>query len=112
MPRDLSDLLHGTLDVLVLKALTWQPMHGYDITEWIRERTNDELEIVDAALYKALHRLEGAGAVTSEWGLSANNRRARYYVLTPKGRRALAAETKTWHRYARAVTAVLGGAEA
>ena len=111
MSRDASDLLHGTLDVLILKTLSWGPMHGYAIADWIHTQTEGELEIVDAALYKALHRLEDAGAVDAEWGVSDSNRRAKYYSLTAKGRRALKAETETWERYARAVGGVLSAAQ-
>ena len=107
MPRDTTDLLYGTLDVLVLKTLSWGPMHGYGITRWIEQRTERELEIVDAALYKALHRLEAQGAIAAEWGLSENNRRAKYYSLTARGRRLLRAETDTWNRYVAAVSRVL-----
>jgi PadR family transcriptional regulator PadR len=107
MPRDASDLLHGTLDVLVLKTLSWDTMHGYAIAEWIEQRGQGELVIVDAALYKALHRLEDAGAISSEWGLSENNRRARFYSLTPRGRALLRAEAATWKRYAVAVGRIL-----
>jgi transcriptional regulator len=107
MPRDPSDLLHGTLDVLVLKTLSWTPMHGYAIAKWIEDTTRGDLEIVDAALYKSLHRLEQSGAVASEWGLSENNRRAKYYSLTARGRQLLKAETSTWRRYAGAVVRVL-----
>jgi PadR family transcriptional regulator, regulatory protein PadR len=96
----------------VLKALAWGPRHGYDIAEWIEERTDGELSIVDVALYKSLHRLEETGTVDAEWGLSANNRRAKYYSLTAKGRRALVAEADVWRRYAKAVTAVLNTSEA
>lgn len=107
MPRDASDLLHGTLDVLILKTLTWGTMHGYAIAEWIEQRGQGELVIVDAALYKALHRLEDAGSISSEWGLSENNRRARYYSLTTRGRTQLRAESATWKRYALAVGRIL-----
>ena len=107
MPRSPSDLLYGTLDVLVLKTLSWGPMHGYAIAKWIEERTGGELEIVDAALYKALHRLEQGGAVHAEWGLSENNRRAKFYSLSPRGRQILRAEAETWRRYAAAATRVL-----
>jgi len=109
MPRDASDLLHGTLDVLVLKTLTWGPMHGYAIAEWIEKNGTGELVIVDAALYKSLHRLAEAGAIASEWGLSDNNRKAKYYSLTPRGRAQLRAETATWRRYAAAVGRILEG---
>ena len=82
-------------------------MHGYAVSRWIRQRTDGVLEIEDAPLYKALHRLEKAGYVEAEWGLSENNRRARYYQLTPAGRRALKAEETAWRRYAEAVFKVL-----
>ena len=107
MARDTSDLLHGTLDLLVLKALSTTPMHGFGLTKWIEQRAKDELEVVDSALYKALHRLEDAGAITAEWGVSDNNRRAKYYSLTARGRQRLRAETATWKRYVLAVTNVL-----
>jgi len=107
MARDANDLLHGTLDVLVLKAVALGPMHGYAIAEWIERRGGGELVIVDAAMYKALHRLEDAGAIESEWGLSDNNRRAKYYSLTARGRAQLRAETATWRRYAAAVGRIL-----
>lgn len=107
MPRDVSDLLHGTLDVLVLKTLSWGAMHGYAIAEWIEQHGSGDLVIVDAALYKSLHRLEDAGAIASEWGLSENNRRAKYYSLTPRGRAMLRAEAATWRRYAAAVGRIL-----
>ena len=107
MARDSNALLHGTLDVLVLKTLSWGPMHGYSIAKWIEDRTEQELEIVDAALYKALHRLEQDGHIAAEWGLSENNRRARYYSLTSRGRQALKAESATWRRFATAVFRVL-----
>ena len=105
--RDANDLLHGTLDVLVLKTLSWAPMHGYAIARWIEERTRNELDIVDAALYKSLHRLEESGAIASEWGLSDNNRKAKYYSLTTRGRQMLRADAATWRRYATAVYRVL-----
>jgi transcriptional regulator len=107
MPRDVNDLLHGTLDVLVLKTLSLGPTHGYGITKWIEQRTGDALQIVDSALYKALHRLEDAGAIAAEWGVSENNRKAKYYSLTPRGRHLLRAETATWKRYVVAISSVL-----
>lgn len=107
MPRDASDLLHGTLDVLLLKALSLGPLHGYAVAEWIEQRGGGDLVIVDAALYKALHRLEEAEAIESEWGVSENNRKAKYYSLTPRGRARLRAETATWRRYASAVGRIL-----
>jgi len=107
MPRDASDLLHGTLDVLVLKALSLGPLHGYAVSEWIERHGDGDLVIVDAALYKALHRLEDAEAIESEWGVSENNRKAKYYSLTTRGRAQLRAETVTWRRYANAVGRIL-----
>jgi len=107
MARDTSDLLHGTLDLLVLKALAIQPLHGFGLTKWIEQRTRDNLEIVDSALYKALHRLEDSGAIDAEWGVSENNRKAKYYSLTSKGRQQLRAETATWKRYVSAISNVL-----
>ena len=107
MNRDANDLLHGTLDVLVLKTLSWEPMHGYAIAKWIEQRTRGDLEIVDAALYKALHRLEQNGAIAAEWGVSENNRRAKYYSLSARGRARLKAEAATWRKYAAAVFRVL-----
>ncbi|HXT14676.1 MAG TPA: PadR family transcriptional regulator [Gemmatimonadaceae bacterium] len=101
------DLLQGTLDVLVLRALAWGPMHGYAVSRWIHERTDGVLTIEDAPLYKSLHRLERAGYVAAEWGLSEKNRRARYYTLTPTGRRHFHAEEATWRQYAAAVFKVL-----
>ena len=107
MARETNDLLHGTLDLLVLKTLSWGPMHGYGITKWIEQATKGELEIVDSALYKALHRLEDAGAIATEWGISDNNRRAKYYSLTARGRQRLRAEVATWKRYVAAVSGVI-----
>jgi len=101
------ELLKGTLDVLILKALSWGPEHGYGVSRLIRQRTDDVLAIEDAALYQALHRLEKRGWVESEWGLSENNRRAKFYRLTTAGRRQLRSETAMWRRYAEAVFKVL-----
>ncbi len=110
MPTGPLALMQGTLDLLVLRTLAAGPMHGYGIATLVQERTAGELVIEDAALYQALHRLDRQGLVEAEWGPSANNRRARYYSLTPAGRKRLREETATWRRYARAVEAVLQGA--
>jgi PadR family transcriptional regulator PadR len=107
VPREPLDLLQGTLDVLILKTLSWGAMHGYAVSRWIRQRTDDVLAVEDAALYQALHRLERRGWIEAEWGLSENNRRAKYYRLTTEGRRQLRAEASTWRRYAEAVFKVL-----
>ena len=112
MARDTLDLLQGTLDVLVLKTLSWGPMHGYAVSRWIRQRTDDVLAVEDAALYQALHRLERRGLVESDWGLSENNRRAKFYQLTSAGRQQLRAEAQVWRRYAEAVFKVLETATA
>jgi len=101
------DLLQGTLDVLVLKTVSWGPRHGYAVAQWIRRTTEGELQIEESALYTALHRLEQRRWLESEWGLSENNRRAKYYQLTPAGRKQLVAQAARWARYASAVTKVL-----
>ena len=101
------ELLQGTLDVLILKTLTWGPMHGYGVAHWIRQRTSDELRIEDGALYTALHRLEQRKWVASEWGVTEQNRRAKFYSLTKPGRAALVERATQWTRYAAAVSRVL-----
>jgi transcriptional regulator len=105
--RRTSKLVQGTVDLLILKTLTRGPQHGYGVSVWIRERTAGELSLEDAALYQALHRLESRGLLESEWGVSDNNRRAKYYEITRKGRHWLTEESSTWQRYARAVFSVL-----
>ena len=105
--EDSLDLLKGTLDVLVLKALVWGPRHGYGVARWIEDTTAGTLQIEEGALYHALHRLERRGRVSSEWGISESNRRAKYYALTQAGRQQLVAQTATWTRYAEAVFAAL-----
>jgi transcriptional regulator len=104
--RPLS-LVQGTLDLLVLRILASGPIHGYGIATMVRQRTDGDLTIEDAALYQALHRLDRQGLVEAEWRPSENNRRARYYALTPAGRERLRAETANWRRYSRAVEAIL-----
>ena len=104
---DSLELVQGTLDVLVLKTLSWGPRHGYAIARWLRDITDDALRVEEGALYPALHRLERRGLIEAEWGLSENNRRAKYYQLTTAGRRQLRAEAATWARYSAAVTKVL-----
>jgi PadR family transcriptional regulator PadR len=103
-------LVQGTLDLLVLRTLAAGAMHGYGIATSVHERTGGDLSIEDAALYQALHRLDRQDLVEAEWGPSENNRRARYYTLTPAGRKRLREETAAWRRYSRAVEAVLQGA--
>ena len=108
MSDDSLDLLKGTLDVLVLKALTWGPRHGYAVARWIDDTTGGTLQIEEGALYHGLHRLEKQGWVASEWGVSETNRRAKYYTPTPAGRQQLVAKTATWTRYAEAIFTALG----
>jgi transcriptional regulator len=103
-------LLQGTLDLLVLRTLAWGPRHGYAIARWIKETSEETIQVEDRALYFALHRLEEQGLVESEWGLSENNRRARYYQLTTAGRVQLRAKARSWTRYAEAVHKILAAA--
>ena len=103
-----DSLIRGTVDALILKTLTWGPRHGYDIAAWVNETSKAALPIEDRALYLALHRLEARGLVESEWGLSANNRRAKYYQLTTAGRAHLKTETARLTRYVQALSTVLG----
>src|SRR5437762_9999874 len=103
-------LIRGTLDVLVLKALSWGPRHGYAVAEWIRAITDGDVLVEEGPLYTALHRLERKGWLASEWGFSDNNRRAKYYQLSRSGRHQLKTEASSWDRYARAVTKALAAA--
>ena len=103
-------LLQGTLDLLVLRCLSAGPQHGYAIAAIVRAQTGGDISVEDAALYQALHRLHRQDFVDAEWGPSENNRRARFYTLTPSGRKRLREETANWRRYVRAVDAVLQGA--
>jgi transcriptional regulator len=102
-----GDLLQGTLDLLILKALAKGSLHGYGVAEWIHDSSQDVLRVEEGALYPALHRLELRGLLASEWGTSDNNRRAKYYALTPTGRKQLAQETEYWRRMSGAVARVL-----
>jgi len=98
-----SGLLQGTVELLVLKTLTWGPMHGYGIAEWIEHVTDDVLRVEEGSLYPALYRMARKGWITAEWGLSENNRRAKYYRLTAEGRRQFRDQTSGWRRFAAAV---------
>lgn len=104
---DALPVVKGTLDVLVLKALTWQPMHGFEITAWLEERSGRRLALEDAALYQALYRMEKRGLVAADWGVTEGNRRARYYRVTAAGRASLAKQTTQWLRYAETVSDIL-----
>lgn len=106
-PSDFTPLLKGTVDLLILQALRQGPSHGYEISRFVHERTEGVLAVEDAGLYQALHRLEAKGWIESEWGLSDNNRRAKYYQLTSAGRTQLRSGTSVWKRYANAVFKVL-----
>ncbi len=111
MSRRQMNLLQGTLDVLVLKALAHNPRHGYGVAEWVRNTTDGTLQVEDGALYTSLHRMEKRGWIAAEWGVSAKNRRAKYYSLTDAGRAELAKASGDWARYAEAVFKVLGSQE-
>ena len=100
-------VVKGTLDVLVLRALAWGPMHGFQVAAWLETRSGGVLALDDSGLYQALYRLEGRGLIAAEWGVTENNRRARYYAVTELGRAHLAHETATWVRYAETVTGIL-----
>ena len=104
---DTLPLLKGTLDLLILKTLSWGPMHGYAIATWLEDRSGGALGVDDSALYQALQRMEGRGWLSAEWGTSENNRRARYYKLTTAGRQRLRTETATWLRYTQSVTSII-----
>ncbi len=102
-----SDMFTGTLDVLILKALSWGPRHGYAVGRWIRETTRETLVVQEGALYPALHRLERRGLVSEEWGVSDTGREAKFYTLTPKGRAHLRSEIERWTTHSRAVSLAL-----
>ena len=101
------DILRGTLDLLILKALSWGPSHGFGVARWIEQATDDVLRVEEGSLYPALHRLEARDWIEAEWGVSENNRKAKFYRLTTQGRQRLRAETVTWTRFANAVFAAL-----
>jgi transcriptional regulator len=107
MAREPLGLVQGTVDVLILKTLTWAPMHGYAIAQWIRQRTDGALAVEDAALYQALHRLERKGWVDAEWGVSDTNRKAKFYSITRDGRKRLSADVAELRRYVDALFKVL-----
>jgi PadR family transcriptional regulator PadR len=106
-PAESLPVVKGTLDLLVLKALSWAPMHGFEITAWLEARSGGRLEVDESALYQALYRMEERGLIDAEWGVTANNRRARYYRVSAAGRAHLRAETERWLRYSETVTGIL-----
>ena len=107
MTASTIDLLQGTLDVLVLKALSWGPRHGHAVARLIRASTEGAFEVLDGSLYAALHRMEERGWVEAEWGLSDKGKRAKFYALTPTGRKQLRTEAAVWERYAASVSRLL-----
>ncbi|HUS61892.1 MAG TPA: PadR family transcriptional regulator [Acidimicrobiales bacterium] len=107
MPPRPIDLLQGTLDLMILKAVSWHSMHGYAIARWIQQVTDDVLRVEEGSLYPALHRLEDKGLVAPSWGLSENKRQAKFYALTAEGRRTLRADAASWLQYAAAITKVV-----
>lgn len=109
MTKEKTDLLQGTLDLLVLKALQLEPMHGFGISVRIRQMSDEVLQVEQGSLYPALYRLEEQGWIKAEWGISDNNRKARFYQLTAAGRRQLNAETENWQRLSAAIDLVLKG---
>jgi transcriptional regulator len=110
--RTSVDLLQGTLTALILKALSWGPLHGYGIARWIEQATGDELLVEEGSLYPALHRLEARGLITSQWTRSDTNRRVRSYALTEQGRTQLRAELSRWGRFSTAVSRAFGARKA
>ena len=109
---DELDLLRGTLDLFILKTLTWGPMHGLAIVRWIERVSESRLQVEEGALYPALHRMEQKGWLEAEWGLTDQNRRAKFYRLTRRGRVQLAGQTSTWERYVRAASLILAARSA
>ena len=97
----------GAIELLILKTLSWGPMHGYAIAKWIQDTTGDALRVEEGSLYPALHRLENKGAIEPSWGVSDKNRQAKFYALTPLGKRTLRAEAESWTRFADAIARVL-----
>ena len=112
MANPSTDFLRGTLDLMILKTLSWGPAHGYGIARWIEQCTDDVLQVEEGSLYPALHKLEEQGLVSADWGITDNNRRAKFYRLTPTGRKHLRASRDSWARFAAAVGKVLDTAPA
>ncbi|MBC7896775.1 MAG: PadR family transcriptional regulator [Cytophagaceae bacterium] len=107
MPPNARDALHGTLDALVLKTLTWGPRHGYAIARWLRDTSKEAIQIEEGSLYPALYRLEREGWIEAEWGVSELGRKARFYRLTPSGRRQLSSEVERFTQFVAAVKPIL-----
>ncbi len=107
MPRPSVDLLQGTLDLIVLKSLSWGPMHGFGLARWIQATTDDVLQVEEGSLYPALYRMEDRGWIAAQWALTENGRRAKYYALTTDGRRQLVAATKSWNEVSGAIAKIM-----
>lgn len=107
MQRNAVDLLQGSLDVIVLKTLSWQPMHGFGIARWIQRVTDDVLQVEEGSLYPSLYRMENKGWVKAEWRTTENNRQAKYYRLTAAGRKKLAQSATTWQSFAEAMSKIM-----
>jgi PadR family transcriptional regulator, regulatory protein PadR len=112
MERTELDLVRGTLDLLILKTLSWGPMHGLAVVRWIEHTTRDQLQIEEGALYPALHRMEDKGWLDAEWGYTEKNRKAKFYRLSARGRKHLASEVTRWTRYTSVVGLVIGASGA
>lgn len=106
-PNERLALLKGTLDLLIMKALSHGPTHGYGITAWLRDNSEGRIVTEDSAVYQALHRMEARRLIDAEWGVTENNRKARYYRLTKEGRAALRADAESWQQYADSVAGIL-----
>lgn len=107
MARASIDLLQGTLDLIVLKTLSWGPMHGFGIARWIQQTTEEVLQVEEGSLYPALYRMENRGWIKAQWALTENGRRAKYYRLTALGRRQLAAEFESWEQMTSAIGRIM-----
>src|SRR5881275_1919883 len=107
MARIAVDLLQGTLDLIVLKSLSWGPMHGFGLARWIQQTTQDALQVEEGSLYPALYRMENRGWIKAQWALTENGRRAKYYKLTAAGRRQLAHETQSWNELSGAIARIM-----
>jgi PadR family transcriptional regulator len=110
-PNETKDRLHGTLDALVLKTLSWGPRHGYAIARWLEDTSRNALQIEEGSLYPSLYRMERKGWIEAEWGTSELGRKARFYKLTARGRRQLRTEASEWTEFARVVSAVLSSSQ-
>jgi PadR family transcriptional regulator PadR len=107
MARPALDLIQGSLDIIVLKTISWQPMHGFGIARWIQQTTDDLLQVEEGSLYPSLYRMENKGWVRSEWRITENNRRAKYYRLTAAGRRQLADQSENWETFVKVMAKIL-----